>query len=80
MSQLRGQLVGYVHSHEGRQADVLLREPNGEEHLVRCLVKNSSIEIGGDGECIAYLNHRYGPQAVSITARNITLGVTDELG
>lgn len=68
---LTGRFNAIVASTRGKQAEVWLVEPNGDEHLVRCLVHSSGIEIGGDGDTIAYLNDRYGAAAVSLTARSI---------
>ena len=74
MSQLQGRLVGYVYSPEGKQADILLVEPNGDEHAVRCLVKPSGTDLGGDGETLGYLNNRYGPAIVCGVAKQTVLG------
>ena len=75
MGGLNAELVRRVPSPEGPQADVLLVEPNGEKHLVRCLVKPTGTDLGGDGEVLAYLNDRYGPAAVVQSARQVTLSL-----
>ena len=56
MSQgtLQGRFVQSIGSGDGKQADIMLVEPNGDEHMVRCLVKSLGTEIGGDGEILAY--------------------------
>lgn len=51
-----------------------LVEPNGDRHRVRCLVKPSGTDIGGEGDVLAYLNSRYGAAAVVQTAREMVLG------
>lgn len=73
MGGLNAELVRHVPSPEGPQADVHLVEPNGEKHLVRCLVKPTGTDLGGDGEVLAYLNDRYGPEAVCATSRALVL-------
>ena len=73
MNVLRAELVNHVASPEGPQADILLIEPNGDKHLVRCLVKESGTDLGADGEILSYLNDRYGPSAVVQSARSATL-------
>ncbi len=72
--QLGARVVRLVNSSDGKQADIILVEPNGDEHLVRCLCKrDGTMDIGGDGEVLAYLNQRYGPPMVGETARAATL-------
>lgn len=74
MAELTARYVCAVPSADGPQADILLIEPNGDEHLVRCLCRiNGTTEIGGDGESLAYLNERYGSQIVCRVARQSTL-------
>ena len=68
---LTGRVNAIVASPRGKQAEVWLVEPNGDEHLVLCLVLSSGVEIGGDGEILTYLNDRYGSAVVSLTARSI---------
>ncbi len=72
---LRGRFLRSVPSDEGRQADIALIEPNGEEHVVRCLIKVTGTDIGGNGEVLAYLNSRYGDQTVCLTAQGAVLGL-----
>jgi len=77
MSSMAGVLTAKVLAHvptpEGPQADLLLIEPNGDSTQVRCLAKESGTEIAGESDYIDYLNRRYGPQMVSLTARWATL-------
>lgn len=70
---LASRFLRWVPSPAGKQGDVLLVEPNGDEHVVRCLVKGLETEIGGDGESLAYLNSRYGDQAVCLAARGAVM-------
>lgn len=75
MNGLRARLLEHVPSPDGPQADVLLIEPNGDEHRVRCLCKrDGTTDIGGDGEMVAFLNDKYGDQSVCGLARQVTLG------
>lgn len=72
--QLGARVLRLVDSPDGKQADIMLIEPNGDEHLVRCLCKrDGTMDIGGDGEVLAYLNQRYSPEVVGQTARSATL-------
>jgi hypothetical protein len=64
-------LIRYVPSPDGVQADIALIEPNGEEHEVRCLCRENGTEIGGDEYTLLYLNHRYSPDVVSLSASNV---------
>jgi hypothetical protein len=76
MHVLQARFLRFVHSTEGTQADLLVTEPNGDEHLVRCLCRPSgSTDIGevGDGETVGYLNDRYGSQVVCALCRQATL-------
>ncbi|MFI5384963.1 MAG: hypothetical protein ACHQ50_02485 [Fimbriimonadales bacterium] len=75
--ELRGRLIRYVPSPEGRQADVALIEPNGDEHVVRCLLKNggAGTDLGGDDHDLRYLVSRYGEQGVCLTAQGVVLGI-----
>ncbi|MBN9500499.1 MAG: hypothetical protein BGO01_07745 [Armatimonadetes bacterium 55-13] len=75
MNGLRARLLEHVPSPDGTQADVLLIEPNGDEHRVRCLCKrDGTTDLGGDGEMVAFLNDKYGEQTVWALARQMTLG------
>ena len=68
--QLHSRVVRLVDSPDGKQADIMLIEPNGDEHPVQCLCKpDGTMDLGGDGEVLAYLNHRYSPAVVGQTAR-----------
>jgi len=62
MSKLQGRFISYVFSSEGRQADIALAEPNGDEQVIRCLVKPASTGLGGEHETLTYLISRYGPE------------------
>jgi hypothetical protein len=74
MNGLRALLINRVLSQDGPQADVLLVEPNGDEHLIRCLCRHDgTTEIGGDGQMVEYLNHKYGDQTVWALSRQIAL-------
>lgn len=76
MQGLQARFLRFVPSTEGTQADLMLTEPNGDEHLVRCLCRPSgSTDIGevGDGETLGYLNDRYGSQVVCALCRHATL-------
>jgi len=76
-NNLSGRLFRNVYSPEGKQAEIYLIEPNGDEHLVRCLVKDKDSETiiaASKGETIVYLNDRYGSANVWSTARGIVLG------
>lgn len=74
MSGLRAVFMRHVPSADGKQADVLLIEPNGDEHRVRCLCKHDgSTDIGGDGETISFLAEKYGEQTVWALSRQMTL-------
>lgn len=75
MNGLRARLLEHVPSPDGTQADVLLIEPNGDEHRVRCLCKrDGTTDLGGDGEMVTFLNDKYGEQTVWALARQMTLG------
>lgn len=69
MQPLQARWVAAVPSVEGRQADLLLVEPNGDEYAVRCLVKpDRKIDLGGQPQDIEYLCARYGTAIVFMTA------------
>lgn len=76
MNGLRAELMRHVPSPDGPQADVLLIEPNGEEHQVRCLCKpDGTTDLGmmGGRERLILLEVRYGPQVICALTRQITL-------
>jgi hypothetical protein len=78
MGDLRARLVKPVPSLDGVQADVVLIEPNGDEYLVRCLCRlDGSTEIGGDPVVIAFLNEKYGDQALCGVAREAAMKSLD---
>jgi len=64
-----------VPSERGPQADLVLVEPNGDEHYVRCLCEPHRTEIGGDRVSLTYLNDRYTRDVVGETARECTLAL-----
>jgi len=74
---IRARLIEYVPSPDGKQADVALIEPNGDELCVRCLVIGMTAEIGGDGEALRYLFEKYGKRDVALAAQGAVLGVGD---
>lgn len=75
MAGLTANLVAYVPSPEGSQADVELVEPNGDRHIIRCLCKrDGTTDLGGDGEMMEFLYEKYGAQTVWALARQMTLG------
>ena len=79
MAGLRAQFVESVPSSEGRQADILFIEQNGETHPCRCLCRGLETEISGDPTVMDYLNERYTTQVVCMEARIATLsGTTGE--
>lgn len=76
MAGLQARFVQAVESCDGCQADVMLVEPNGDKHIVRCLCKrNGTTDIGevGDGSVVGYLIERYGSQVVCALCRDVTL-------
>ncbi len=62
-------------SPDGKQADVSLIEPNGDEHQVRCLIKLNGTDIGGERETLHYLNDKCGDQEVCLAAQGAVLGI-----
>lgn len=77
MSGLRAELMRHVPSPDGPQADILLIEPGGEEHQIRCLCRmDGTTELGelGNGERLRYLEGKYGAQVIWALTRQITLG------
>lgn len=75
--ELRARFIRHVPSQDGRQADIVLIEPNGDEHPVRCLMRPNGTEIGGDGESLQYLNVKYGDVEVCLAAQGAVLGICD---
>lgn len=74
MNGLRALFMRHVPSADGTQADVLLIEPNGDEHRVRCLCKpDGSTELGAEGETVSFLADKYGEQTVWALTRQMTL-------
>lgn len=72
MQSLQARWVSDVPSNEGLQAELLLVEPNGDEHEVRCLVRhNRRIEVFGFPQEIEYLCARYGTPTVFLTAGRV---------
>ena len=72
---LRARLICNVPSTDGRQGDVALIEPNGDEHKVRCLIRPNGTDIGGDKDSLVYLNEKYGDQQVCLAAQGAVLGI-----
>lgn len=70
---LNARLVRRLYSPHGRQAELVLIEPNGDEHEVVCLAKENGTDINGVTENLDYLNSRYGTQAVCFAARRATI-------
>lgn len=73
MSALNGRLICHMFCSEGKLAEIVLIEPNGDEHPVRCLVRENGTDITGNGEELDYLNQRYGSQSVCEVARGTVL-------
>ncbi len=67
----------HVPSNEGRQADLLIIEPDGQEHQIRCLCRaDGTTVLGelGDGKRIPHLDRKYGSQVIWALTRQVTLG------
>jgi len=76
MGELRAVYLRNVPSPEGEQADLLIIEPNGDEHQVRCLCRTdggTDLSELGDGKFIPYLADRYGSQVIWALTRQVTL-------
>ncbi|MCB8933051.1 MAG: hypothetical protein M9921_14500 [Fimbriimonadaceae bacterium] len=75
MNHLRAELMRKVPSNEGPQADVLIIEPDGTEHQVRCLCRGGETVLGelGDGQRIPLLEEKYGAQVLVALTRHVTL-------
>ena len=83
MNGLRAELMRRVPSPDGLQADVILIEPNGEEHQVRCLCKpNGTTDLGvlGGSGRLDTLEERFGQQTVCALSRQITLAAYHDSG
>lgn len=77
MAGLKARKLQTVPSNDGIQADVALTEPNGDEHILRCLCKfDGTTDIGDPsaGDVMNYLSDRYGDQTVWALTRQVTLG------
>ena len=74
MSGLRSRHICDVPCDKGRKADIVLIEPNGDEHGARCLVWESKTEISGQDEILEYLRGRYGDEALVCAVRAAILG------
>ena len=76
MANLRAEFLERSPSDEGKQAVLVLIEPNGDEHQVRCLCRpDGSMDVSefGDGTMLIYLNDRYGQTVVGELCREITM-------
>lgn len=73
MESLTSRFLKEVPSPDGLQAELLLVEPNGDEHHVRCLARQQGTDIFGDGEMLGYLNGRYGDREVCLVARDAVI-------
>jgi len=76
MEELRAEKMRSVPSDRGPQADVLLIEPDGQEHQVRCLcLDGGNTEIGVDSSIALfnYLASVYGEDQVLSLCRRETM-------
>jgi hypothetical protein len=76
MNHLRAEFMRRVPSPDGPQADILIIEPTGEEHQVRCLCKSdgtTDLGIMGERERLAVLEEKYGHQVICALSRQTTL-------
>jgi hypothetical protein len=69
MNELRARLISIADVPEGKQAQVLVLEPNGDNCMVECIVRPTGTEIGGDSTEIEYLEKRYGSREIWLAAR-----------
>ncbi len=53
----------------------MIIEPNGDEHLMRCIVLPNRTDLECDPEILDYLGTRYGEEAVYRVALAATLGL-----
>jgi|CXWL01.1.fsa_nt_gi hypothetical protein len=77
MAGLTAKRLQRRNSESGVEADVLLTEPNGVEHTVRCLCKLVGTTDIGDptgGVALRHLTTTYGEQVVWALTRQIALG------
>ncbi len=77
MAGLTAKRLNRLKSEHGIESDVILTEPNGVEHTLRCLCRlNGTTEIGDptNGESLKHLAATYGEQMVWALTRQITLG------
>jgi len=72
---LRGRYIGELPTVEGRLLAVVLIEPNGDEHPIECLMRQSQTDLAGDPETIEYLKARYGEEEVYKAALAAALGL-----
>lgn len=73
---LHARLVAWLPASEGKKAELVLIEPNGDEHCVTCHCRpdgTTDISEQGDGSMLMYLNDRYGMPEVCGLCREITL-------
>ena len=73
---LHARFIARVPAREGKCVDLVLIEPNGDEHRVTCLCRpdgTTDISEQGDGSMLMYLNDRYGMPEVCGLCREITL-------
>lgn len=76
MAGLTARITAEIPSSDGIQAGVALLEPNGDEHVVRCLCKlDCTTDIGevGDESVFEYLADHYGSQTIWALTRQVTL-------
>lgn len=79
MARLNGYFLKEAESDEGICAEILLIEDNGDSYHLRCLCRqNGTIDLceWGDGKVVNYLDERYGPEMVFLTARDTVLNRT----
>lgn len=71
---LRAFAVRRERTANGLVADVIVVEPNGDEHRVRCICREDGTEIGADGPVVPYLNDRYGDRVFCANVRQAAMG------
>lgn len=75
MTDLKAVVLSRENTPKGKQAVLLLVEPNGDLHAVKCICRHGGgTEIGevGNGSVLTYLNQRYGDQTVWALCRAAT--------